>query len=380
MKKITFVYPQMVMGGAEKVLIRLIEKIDREKYIVNVVLMKHGGELEHSFPNDVETSYSTSLSPFLNLKQGHIGKTLLGIYFRIKIRTSKSYEKKSYYSYLAQEWHGDISKDCAICFSHYNFLSICSVAFSEAKTKILWVHLSFRENLDKKMYIKVLNRFDYVFCVSKAVKDEFDRIFPMYSEKSQVVYNLIDKEMIINLSNKTVNETFKPISLLTIARLSKEKGQIMIPRIVRRLLDNDYCVYWYLIGDGKIKQEIYNEILINHVENNVILLGTKKNPFPYLKQCDIYVQPTYMEGFCTTTNEARVLCKPVVTTDIPPMREQFVNGINGILTDCNEEDIYTGIKKLLDCPDLLKQFSEKLSEIQFDNNVELQKLYSSIDK
>ena len=277
MKKITFVYPQMVMGGAEKVLIRLIEKIDREKYIVNVVLMKHGGELEHSFPNDVETSYSTSLSPFLNLKQGHIGKTLLGIYFRIKIRTSKSYEKKSYYSYLAQEWHGDISKDCAICFSHYNFLSICSVAFSEAKTKILWVHLSFRENLDKKMYIKVLNRFDYVFCVSKAVKDEFDRIFPMYSEKSQVVYNLIDKEMIINLSNKTVNETFKPISLLTIARLSKEKGQIMIPRIVRRLLDNDYCVYWYLIGDGKIKQEIYNEILINHVENNVILLGTKKS-------------------------------------------------------------------------------------------------------
>ena len=99
-----------------------------------------------------------------------------------------------------------------------------------------------------------------------------------------------------------------------------------------------------------------------------------------MKQCDIYVQPTYMEGFCTTTNEARVLCKPVVTTDIPPMREQFVNGINGILTDCNEEDIYTGIKKLLDCPDLLKQFSEKLSEIQFDNNVELQKLYSSIDK
>lgn len=240
--------------------------------------------------------------------------------------------------------------------------------------------MSFRTDMNKKMYEKVLREFDAFCCVSMAVKEEFDRLFPQYAGKSIVVYNLIDKEQIICLSNEKVKEALLPCSLLTIARLSTEKGQYMVPAITRKLLDDGYDINWYLIGSGPLEEEIVKQIKNEQVDNHVFLLGTKDNPFPYLKQCDIYVQPTFMEGFCTTTNEARVLCKPVVTTDIPSMHEQFENGVNGVITEYTEEGLYNGIKTLLKNPGLRRKFSLELSKLTFDNNVELKKLYKIIDE
>ena len=197
----------------------------------------------------------------------------------------------------------------------------------------------------------------------------------MYADKAEVFYPLIFPEEIRKKAEEPIPENLEHISLLTLARLSEEKGHLMIPGITRLLLQYGYNVNWYLIGEGNIKDEIYKEIEDNAVQDHVFLLGEKNNPYPYLKNSDIFVLPTEMEGYCTATNEARVLCKPVVTTDIPQMREQFINGNNGLLVEKTEEGFFKGIATLIDAPEMMKLFETELAKTVFDNEVELNKLY-----
>ena len=109
-------------------------------------------------------------------------------------------------------------------------------------------------------------------------------------------------------------------------------------------------------------------------------MGTKENPYPYIKNCDIYVQPSFTEGYCTTTMEAKILCKPIVTTDAPGMREQFVSGENGLIVNAmTPEALAQGIKTLLDHPEIMEKFRNALKKESYDTTKELQKLYDLIE-
>lgn len=129
-----------------------------------------------------------------------------------------------------------------------------------------------------------------------------------------------------------------------------------------------------------MRSEVEAEIERYDVADRVILLGTKINPYPYIKNCDIYVQPSFTEGYCTTTVEAKVLCKPIVTTDAPGMREQFVSGENGLIVDAmTPEALAEGIRQLLDHPEMCEKFTNALKNESFDNAKEMQKLYDFIE-
>lgn len=173
---------------------------------------------------------------------------------------------------------------------------------------------------------------------------------------------------------------FSKNTIVTVGRLSPEKGQQMIPKSTRILLDQGYEIYWYLVGDGPLRAEVEQEIKKYDVQDHVILLGTKMNPYPYIKNCDIYVQPSFTEGYCTTTMEAKILHKPIITTDAPGMREQFVSGENGLIVEAmTPEAIADGVRQLLDHPELMEKFTNALKNETFDNSAELQKLYDLIE-
>ena len=322
------------------------------------------------------------------LKRAHFINFFRNLIYRLKIRFAKTDVEEGFITHCISHNKDVISKDCVICFGQFQFFCLCEAAYCDAKTKILWVHSFFDEsmkkefgiNLNKKKYIDVYRCFDKIFCVSKAVKDGFDREFPMYVSKTSVVYNLIDVNEIKANALVPIADKLKSISLLTVGRLSHEKGQHMIPAITRKLLNDGYEIFWYLIGGlDNSEKEIHREIKKHRVEDNVILLGTIQNPLPYMKQCDIYVQPSLIEGYCTATNEARILCKPIVATNITSMYEQFENMKNGILVDCNISAIYNGLKFILDNPSIKEQFAAELSKLIIDNDNELKKIYEVIN-
>jgi len=164
---------------------------------------------------------------------------------------------------------------------------------------------------------------------------------------------------------------------VTVGRLGLEKGQEMVPEIVRKLLNNGMEVTWYLVGEGVKRSVIEENIARFNVADHVILLGLKANPYPYMRNCDLYVQPSFTEGYCTTTIEAKILHKPILVTDVPGMREQFQHMENGYIVASPTIDcLYEGIRTLIKDEALRRRFVKRLSDdTMLENEKEMRKLY-----
>ena len=143
------------------------------------------------------------------------------------------------------------------------------------------------------------------------------------------------------------SDEFEGIRVLTIGRLSEEKGQDIVPEVAAKLKENNLKFKWYLIGDGKLRKAIEEKSKALGVENEVVLLGTKTNPYPYLKQADIYVQTSIHEGFCITLGEAKVFGMPIVSTEFAGAHEQLDGVDKYFVVDRNADIIAETMLKIV---------------------------------
>jgi len=316
-----------------------------------------------------------------DVKHFRIGRVINGLYCRIMIRLCRDEYKK--FSYTLRTYPKLPGKyDCAIAYK-MNFEDTATVIWRiNARKKCAWMHssINYVKKQKDRFILLLLLLLQRIFCVSRDCKEQLDCVYPMYAHKTQVIHNVMNVQEIGSLAEEKPNCQLKKDAITTVGRLSPEKGQQMVPATVRLLLDAGYDVYWYLVGDGPLREEVESEIKKHHVEDHVILLGTQMNPYPYIKNCDIYVQPSFSEGWGLTVQEAKVLQKPTVVTPIPAMREQITNGENGLIVDAmTPEALAEGIKMLLDRPELRKKFRDALKKESHDNSRELQKLYDFIE-
>jgi glycosyltransferase involved in cell wall biosynthesis len=135
---------------------------------------------------------------------------------------------------------------------------------------------------------------------------------------------------------------------------------------------------WYLIGFGSDKQLIRQKIAEAGMEEHVIMLGKKDNPYPYIKACDVYVQPSRYEGKSVTVREAQVLCKPVIVTSYPTARSQVRNGVDGIIVPQENEGCADGIAQVIQNSDQLKALTAYLQENDYGNEQEVEKVLNLI--
>lgn len=388
-RQIAFVMNTMNVGGIEKVLTVLLNNIDYGRYEVDLWLRNPGGKMFSRINSNVSMNYwgisDTRQELIEQIKQGKKYTVVRGIVYRVLLRLyKKDWVINEIYAAKAQELCTAKEYDCVIAYQGISASVIATSLYRlKSEKKIAWIHGedAFLARQIPKMR-KEYSKFDKIFCVSESTKKQYINKYIGLDGKASVAYNLIDMQEIKNKAQKQVEE-LEVFSLVTVGRLSKLKGQQMVPAVVRMLLDAGYDVFWYLVGDGPLREEIEAEIRKHNVTDRVILLGTKENPYPYMKNCDIYVQPSFSEGYCTTTMEAKILCKPIVTTDAPGMREQFTSGENGLIVDAmTPEALFEGIRTLLDRPELCRKFEENLKRESFDdaaNEKELQKLYDFIE-
>ena len=379
-KRIVIICGQMVMGGVEQVLLRYIDRLDPAKYDITLFFMQRGGELISAIPPHVHVSYAEYTDIRKLFRQGKLFSFLKQCYIRYRIRSAKNKVENACWTIKAMKSPA-LQGDIIICFHMANQVCAYLAVVSDIPKKAIWLHGQFmKDGEPRQPYEKLWSAFDRVFCVSEAWRQEFSRQFPKLQHLTQTIYNPIDTAEIIEKSKQPLDYEMLHTSILTVGRLSKEKGQQMIPEVLARLLKKKHDVHWYIMGDGPLRPEIERLAEQWQVSDRLVFLGTIANPFPYIRSCDIYVQPSFTEGFCTATNEARILQKPVVTTDIPSMHEQFQDGVTGILTEPTVDSLTDGIHRLLDSPELQLKITQNLRNLKIDNEAELEKLYRFIEE
>ncbi len=260
--------------------------------------------------------------------------------------------------------------------------TLLTVNHINARKKIMWVHEEYKIQDRKKLriYLKYFLKFDKIFCVSGFARNSFTGVFPELYPKTEILYNLINKEAIEKRYLPQENVfNFNGIKILSVGRLHPLKGQMLLPYVADKLKKNGYIFKWYLVGDGPSRPEL--EELINKygLEEELILMGNKINPYPYFHDCDFYVQPSFTEGFCITLLEAMCFNKPIVTTDFLTAREFVEHNKTGLIVDCNSESIYRGIKELMDSEEKAAGLIKNLKQMDIDTYREINKLVKVIE-
>jgi len=404
-KKILFMILFMKMGGVEKALLNILTLIDEDKYDVTLLLMDDQKDYLHLVPSWVKIRRATiPFEEFLLLSKGSIFSViqalkhgnilrLIKIVYKgwVTFRCKRGWtQSAAYFSLIADKIPSlDETYDVAIDFHGPSAFTTFYIAEKiSAKKKVAWIHGWMHTNFEKeyeysdpRLCRNYYEKYDYIFGVSQKCVDEFISLLPECKDKTHLFYNIVSGDLIKHMANQGCGfiDKFDGVRILTIGRIETEKGYDIAVPVLAKLKKSGYKIKWYVIGEGTEHNNLIKLINKYNLVNDFILLGIKENPYPYIMECDIYVQPSRFEGYSTTTNEARILSKPVVTTDVSGAREQFIDGETGLIVEFGEERIYNAIKCLLDDNELRQQFSNNLSKKRVDTTKEIQKLYDIID-
>jgi glycosyltransferase involved in cell wall biosynthesis len=175
------------------------------------------------------------------------------------------------------------------------------------------------------------------------------------------------------------SDEFKGIRIATVARLGEEKGVWIALEACSELVRQGYDICWYLIGNGPLREKLETKIRELGLDKHFILLGEKLNPYPFMKGCDIYVQPSKTEAHCVAVEEAKLLYRPIVVTDIPSFRKQINDGETGIIVPMNGEGLAYGIRRLVTSIDLRKRLTNNLLSSENRNEIEMKKFLTMIE-
>ena len=386
-KKVAVLLPWLRMGGTNKIALLFMREL--VQYCdVTLILSEKSGELFSELPKEVrlviDDMHDFRYLVGEDLRSFRAVKMLRNCIYYAKIKTGK--DSIDNYKYIVNR-HGFITDeefDCAISYHGQSPERLLNLLYRiHAKKKVVWIHgeMSFpQKKMDqlKKYYEKV----DHFFFVSNPTMESFVKHYPFVRGKSTVYFNPMNKQDILLRSREEFTPAFSAeyTNLVTVGRLSREKGQDMIPVITRRLLDHNLPVRWYLIGDGDMRKKLESLIRETKVEDNVLLLGTKTNPYCYMRACDIYVQPSYTEGYSTTICEAGILGKAIIgTKPSGGIRDQINNGKDGLIVDASVDGLTEGILRLIENDSLRYQFETKIKKKDFEGKGEIRKFLQYLE-
>ncbi len=398
-KSLLFVIHYLELGGAERSLIGLLGSLDYSLIDVYLFVNSHRGELMKEIPPQVHLlpeipKYAQIERPMKDvLKDGYWQIVLARLrakwqFFCYK-RKKHPKEGSAIFSYVMKNVVPYLpsimpEKEYDLAVS---FLTPHDVVKEKvcAKKKVAWIHTDYsRIDVDRELEQPVWGAFDHVVAVSQGVKDSFIDIFPALKSKVMVIENILSPGYVYSRANAVAPAIVElelhrregSVTLLSIGRYTAAKNFDNVPDICRRILKKGLSVCWYILGYGGDEALIRQAIADAEMEGYVFLLGKKENPYPYIKACDIYIQPSRFEGNAVTVREAQILGKPVVVTDYPTARNQVLEGQNGIIVPLDNEGCAKGIASLISDREKQGCLSSFCLSHDFGNEKEVERLYS----
>lgn len=386
MKHIALLLPAMRMGGAEKICLNFLDYLIKE-YKVTMILSDRDGDLLPLIPECVDI-IEDRLLDFKEIVKKDIKKLSLrnlwkDFLYYLKVKTG--YDSERNYRYLVsrtpprEEYY-----DCAICYvANVTTQIFCLADRISAGKKIAWIHGETTEIKDTALFSKYYQKFDKIYAVSEVTRSHFIERFPECKMKTDIYYNPIRRAEILEKADEDISYEFDKslTNIVTVGRLTPEKGIDMVPEITNLLINAGHKIHWFVIGDGTCKEELWGKIVQCHLNEYITLTGNQLNPYPFIKQCDIYVQPSYEEGYSTTICEAGVLGKAIIgTTTSGGIREQIENGVSGLVSEPTPEGIANNISKLIKDRNLKQNLEKNILLRDYSNNEEFQKFKFFIEE
>ena len=388
----------MEVGGAERALLGLLNALDVNRVDVDLFINQHTGDFMPLIPEKVNLlpemrGYNAIERPMKQiLQEGQLGI----FYARLKARRQHAKYNKtltgmarrmdsSAFQYVADavqpflpSLDGLGEYDLAISFITPHNIVLNKV---KSKKRIAWIHTDYSAihvNVDKEL--PVWAGYDYIASISPDCKRSFLKLFPSLEKKIIDIENILSPEFVrqqaelLDVSDEMQSGGLK---LLSVGRYTQAKNYENVPDIARRIVNAGYSnLRWYIIGFGGLESLIRQKIAEAGMENHVILLGKKDNPYPYIKACDIYVQPSRYEGKSVTVREAQILCKPVIVTNYTTAGSQIQDGIDGVIVPLQNEACANGIISVVENKELLDSISVWLSTHDYGNECEVEKIYN----
>ena len=393
MKHILIIHFNMELGGAESSLLGLLDTIDYSKYAVDLFLLNHSGELMPLINDHVNLlpeipSYKALTQPIsANMRNGNIQTALLRCYARARSSLSSGalhlpHHYKQYFHKLCVPHLPSIpgEYDLAISFNDPHYII---GEKSTAKVKLAWFHtdasrIRFCDDIEKEMW----GMSDYVVNVSENCKNAFDEAHPYLNEShSLVIENILPRELIRRQAQQPQEDmpTGTGRTLLSVGRFCDAKNFDNVPDICRRLVEDGLDVKWYLIGYGGDEALIRRKIDEAGMQERVVILGKKDNPYPYMRACDLYVQPSRYEGKAVTVREAQLLGKPVVITSYATSASQLDDGVDGVIVPMDNAGCAAGIAETLRDSARMQLLSENCAKRDYTNGAEVEKIYALME-
>lgn len=393
-KKILFMLSSMNIGGVEKSFLSLLSVIPKDKYDITLLLLEKKGGFLGNIPDWIKVEEATWYSNIKDIILQPPHKTLRN-YFKKKQYTKmvsflskyliskKLSDRNIYYDHVLKEVPKDFnSYDVAISYQGPTDIIDFYIANKvTSKKKLTWIHFDVSKHLiNTKLYKKLHKKFDRIFVVSEEAKRRLIEKIPQDKNKTEVFKNILSSNVIkdMSLSEVDFDNSFIGIKILTVGRLSKEKGQDMAIKVLSKLIESGYNVRWYCIGEGEDRLEYENLIHKLGLESDFILLGSKQNPYPYIANSDLYVQTSRHEGFCLTLAEARCLHRPIITTNFSGAYEQVTDNYDGLIVGFDQNELFEKITYLINNPRKSEDLMKNLLNNNVDTTSEISKLYQYI--
>lgn len=399
MKKRLFISVHALnIGGVETSLIGLLQSLDYSRVDVDLFVFSHTGELMGMIPKEVKLlpevfEYKWVLTDYVEcLKAGYyklafaqfVKKVLFWLY--VRIRHPKNFSASySYMGWVLCPFLPDIGNgtyDLALSFlDPHNFI----LKHVRAKQKLGWIHTDYTKiDINKKLEGPIWGGLDKIVGVSDAVSEQFGAVFPQLKDKIITIENVLSPRFIRARADEYFPQEYRALRerevpiLCSVGRICPPKNYENVPLMIKELLNMGTRFHWFIVGPGG-STAIQGKAKELGVSDYLTFLGPRVNPYPYIKNCSLYVHPSIYEGKSVVVREAQILCKPVVITDYPTAASQVTDGVDGMVVPLDNKMIAKGIAEALRSPEKIDRIQSYLSSHNYGNESEVEKIYAMLD-
>lgn len=384
----------MELGGAEMALLGLLGALDPGRVDVDLFIYSHQGPLMGYIPGHVNLlpekgPYSVFERPMGEaLRRGHLGVVSGRLLAKWRYRNFRKKHPADGDDGAIMQYVGncvtpvlpkinpEVEYDLCISFLTPHNIGRDKV---RAKKRLAWIHTDYSTvSINPDLELPVWNSYDYIASISPEVTRSFLTVFPSLAAKIVDIENMLSSAFVLGRAEEkdVSSELTGDINLLSIGRYCNAKNYDNVPDIAKRMIGHGLVNFkWYIIGFGGSEALIKSKIKEAGMEDHVILLGKKDNPYPYIKACDIYVQPSRYEGKSVTVREAQILGKPVAVTAYPTAPSQINDGVDGVIVPLDNEGCAQGLAKFIADKEQQDRISGYLRTHDYANSTEVEKIY-----
>lgn len=387
MKKLLFVIYSMGYGGAEKSLVNLLNELPENTYEVDLLLFKKKGDFLMQIPSWVRVLDQPDAMKRLH---GPMGKA--GWYIWVKIagtlcarvarqthKERRAYRWRNFYKHQIGKIQGHY--DVAIAYSGMENLYLIGDCV-DADRKLVWIHSDYvRGGYSRKDDYPYFRIMDEIVSISEQCVDVLRNEFPEFADRMHCIENITSSTAVRKQADAYVPAEFsdKVCNILSVGRLSPEKAFHRAVEAAAILKERGLLFQWYILGEGKLRGELMDQIEKYGVSDCFTLLGTRSNPYPYIKACTLLVQTSDYEGKSVVLDEAKILAKPIVVTNYPTVYDQIIAGREGIIAERTAEGVAEAIQRMISERDLRQRIVSYLASNEYGNPDEVEKYRKVID-